>query len=482
MPTTQSRNHASLSTTLDDANTRWRLAIVFLSTYAVLLAASGTTQIVDPFIHYDDYPALIPDPAGYYTKTLTEGRWINYWWHLRGIATPAWFNFQLYLIGFGVFVSAAALNIFRTADIRYPALLAAFCAVSPQTTLIAGWFNTLVPGVWLLAAYALAALFVSPRTGLALLFLFVPATLQAYTSYPFLLLAICLLRQDQTRSIREFMVILAAFVASFGLAILIIYALNYQVHGVFGIQLADWRNPNPVGDLGGLKANLPRLAESLHWIYVMSGFGKPVFSLTLATAVLASVALLARTSPIEVLHLLTGLFLGLALLGLHALKEGIDLPFRSTYFLWFIAATAIVKAVHLVQTGTRRTSSAPIAAVLLLTLVAGSFTRIHGQQFGAWQVQTRDLAARITATDTIYIYGSYLDSGTGGDSWAQMPRDLQYRLAHLTGARAEMCTEEPEACAGVTPPFDPPETGDPLLVRNSGADTFLRLPVTASAE
>lgn len=460
---------------------RQRLALVFLSTYAVLLLAAGLTQIADPFIHYDDYPALVLYPEGYYMKTLAEGRWFNYWWHLRGFATPPAVNFQLYLVGWSLFIAAVAVNVFRSADLRIPALLAAFCVTAPQTTLIAGWFNTLIPGVWLIAAYAVIALFVSPRTGRWLLFVFVPVSIQAYTPYPFLLLAICLLREDQARSLRAFLATMTVFVSAFALGILIIYAINYHVHGVFGLALADWRDPNPATDLPGLIANLPKVAESLRWTYVMTGFGKPAFSLAIAVAFLASLALIARTRPIEALYLMTPLLAGLSLLSLHALMEGILFPFRSTYFLWFMVAITIVKGVHRLEARSGVMRSAPFALVLLLVLAAGAFARTHGQTQGAWQLQTRALADRIGATGTIYIYGSYIATNGYEDSRAQMPRDLQYRLAYLTGAWAEMCTEEPEACADVAPPFDPPETGDPLIVRDIGTDSFIRLPITEPA-
>ncbi|NNL72170.1 MAG: hypothetical protein HKP29_02285, partial [Silicimonas sp.] len=137
-----------------------RLALTFLATYAALLLVVGAGQITDPFIHYDDYPALVLFAEAYYEKTLAEGRWFNYLWHLRGIETPAWVNFQLYLVGWSLFVAAAALNVFRTTGLRYPLLLSVLVVLSPQTTLISGWFNSLIPGIWLMAAYTVTALFV----------------------------------------------------------------------------------------------------------------------------------------------------------------------------------------------------------------------------------------------------------------------------------------------------------------------------------
>ncbi|MEL6435067.1 MAG: hypothetical protein AAFQ28_14845, partial [Pseudomonadota bacterium] len=53
-------------------------------------------NLADPMIRFDDYPAYFADPTHFYMKTLSEGRWVNYWWHLRGFVTPSWANFALY--------------------------------------------------------------------------------------------------------------------------------------------------------------------------------------------------------------------------------------------------------------------------------------------------------------------------------------------------------------------------------------------------
>ena len=462
----------------DSIGLHQRLAIVFVSAYAVLLLAAGVGQITDPFVHYDDYPALVLDPDGYYLKTLAEGRWFNYWWHLRGIATPAWLNFQLYLAGWALFVSAAALNIFRTTEIRYPALLAALAVVAPQTTLISGWFNTLVPGVWLMAAYAVMALVATPRVCRWLLFLFVPLAIQAYTPYPFLLLAICLLREDRPRTIRDDLATLAAFVTAFALGILFIYTLNHMAHGIFGLALAEWRDPSPVTDFDSLVANLSKVSESLHWTYVMTGFGKPGFSLVLSLAFVASLVVIARTGTLELLRVIAPAAAGLSLLCLHAWMEGILFPFRSTYILWFTMAIALVKAAHIVELDGKRRTSAPLALVLMLALVAGVFARTHSQSLSVWQRESRALALQITATDTIYVYGTHLAAHGYDGSYAQMPRDLQYRLTHLTGVWAYMCTLDPNLCARAAPPFDPAEKVQEPRINNVGAVTYLRTPIT----
>lgn len=455
-----------------------RLVLCTLTTYAVLLVVAGFGQITDPFLHYDDYPALLLDADAYYEKTLAEGRWFNLLWHMRGIETPAWLNFQLYLTGWALFVGAASLSIFRTTSLKYPLLLGAMVALSPQTTLISGWFNSLIPGLWLMAFYAVLAVFASPRMGRWLLIPFVPIAIQAYTPYPFLMFAICLMREDRDRSLAELVRLVLTFIASFALGVLIIFTINYWAHGVFGVALAEWRDPTPAHDLAGYIANLSNLTDSLLWSYLMTGFGNHTLALFITVAFIAALVLIWRHERLEAVSILLGIAAGVSLLAVHAVQEGISFPFRSTYFVWFLMVTALLRASWLIEADPKRASPAPFAILMILTLLIGSLVRLHQQSLSYWQVETRQIASHIPQkTEIIYIYGSYLaDSGTG-DSYAQMPRDFSFRLSHLTGAETRMCSETAEECAGIIPPFDAVATPGAALILAEGEATFVRLPV-----
>ena len=232
-----------------------RLAITFVVTYLSMVFVVTPTYVIDPFIHFDDYPTLYLFKDGYYEKTLTEGRWVNYLWFFRGILTPAWLNFQLFLALWSLFVAASSTLIFRRGDLRIALILAVFLAHSPQTTLIAGWFNTLIPGLLIMASFTVLALFVTPRTSTRLLWLYVPLSVQAYTPYPFLLFALCLLRDDRDLTLSDLVWITLTFIGSFILGLLIIYSLNYAVHGVFGVELGEC-GPGPRAVVGGQPVDL----------------------------------------------------------------------------------------------------------------------------------------------------------------------------------------------------------------------------------
>ena len=83
--------------------------VVCIITYAALMLASFA-NLLDPMIRHDDFPALLAAPDGYYIKTLEEGRWVNYLWHLRDFTPPAWVNFTLYQVLWAVFGAALAVT------------------------------------------------------------------------------------------------------------------------------------------------------------------------------------------------------------------------------------------------------------------------------------------------------------------------------------------------------------------------------------
>ena len=87
---------------------RLQLAPVFLITLVAAFLLTGQ-NLLDPMIRHDDYPAFFADAPAFWNKTLHEGRWLNYIWHLREVVTPAWLNFALYQRRWGPVGSAGLL-------------------------------------------------------------------------------------------------------------------------------------------------------------------------------------------------------------------------------------------------------------------------------------------------------------------------------------------------------------------------------------
>ena len=105
------------------------LAIAVLAVLTISLP-----NLADPMIRWDDYPAYFSDPSGFWAKTLHEGRWLNYLWHLREVVTPAWLNFTAYQLLWATF--AACLAVTTTRNGWFAAVLALLILVAPPATLI----------------------------------------------------------------------------------------------------------------------------------------------------------------------------------------------------------------------------------------------------------------------------------------------------------------------------------------------------------
>ncbi len=429
----------SRSPALTRAQTGLRLAPTLWITLAAIFAMS-LPNLLDPMIRHDDFPALLADGDLFWNKTLHEGRWINYWWHLRGVVTPSWLNFAVYQLFWAVFAAATATVVTRNKGAAFfTVVLALVILVSPSAMIISLWFNTLIPGLALVALFAVMACRLSDRAVLAWLPVFVILTFMAYTTYPLLLLAVCLFRQDQ-RSLFRLIGILALFTVSFLAAVLVTYTLNWQVHGVFGVPLDDWREATPAADIAGMLANLPKLWSVLSGFAVRTSFNyEPAVVFHLALFAGATLVLLRR-APLEALYLHAGLVTGLALVTAQVLKLGVTVPPRAFMFAWVFYAIAVVRAAQILSQGTALSGRMARNAVVLIAasyLVQG---HILSGLFRPWQAETRALAETLsTLPDPILILGQPSQIPSGKEAGIQSDKAVPFRLRQMIGRNATLC-------------------------------------------
>lgn len=418
-------------------------ALALLATLAISLPT-----LTDPLIRHDDYPAFFAEADAFWPKTLHEGRWINYVWHLREVVTPAWFNFTIYQTLWALFAAATAVAaVGREGSLWFAAVLALIITVSPSASLIALWFNTLIPGLALVALYALLACTLSVRQHRALLPLFVTLTFMAYTTYPLLLLALCLARTER-RSILDLTGLLTLFAASFVLAVLTTFALNWQVHGIFGVPPADWREGTPAHDLSSLLANVPLVLQSLADFVDRSTYGfAPAIFFHLGLLIAASLVLVRR-APQEALYLYAGLATGLALVVLQILKLGVITPPRAFIFAWVIYGIIIVRAALILH----RDAADPrqILSKLVL-LVAAFYLPLTFMQYSShrdWQSDTRVIAERVAlAPAPVFLTGSVGALPSAHTAFIQTETALLDRIRQLTGRKVAFCKTDPLGCS-----------------------------------
>ena len=425
----------------------WPVAgVAILAIFAISLP-----NLLDPFIRHDDYPALFAEPGWFWNKTLHEGRWLNYVWHLRGIVTPAWFNFAVYQILWAVLASAlAVVAMGRDGKTWFTVVLALFILVATPATLISLWFNTLIPGLALVSLYAVLGCWLPQRTVRALLPLFVILSFWAYPTYALILLGVCLMRTER-RSFRDLTSLVLLFTVSFAAAVLLTYALNWQVHGVFGVPPDDWREATPAGDLAGLVANLPTLAETFEVLMVQVSYNyTPAVYFHLVMLAGATVALI-RHSPGEALYLHAGLWIGMALIVLQVLKLGVLAPPRTFIFAWIFYAVIVVRAAVALS----KSPGLPgrIARNLsLLTVICYLLVTFHQYTiFRPWQAETRAMAKWMQSSEEpVLVYGDVMTLSSGEAANIHADLALTFRLRQLTGREVILCKTAAEECLEMT--------------------------------
>jgi hypothetical protein len=443
----------------------------------VALLVIASPNLIDPMIRFDDYPALFADPAGYWHKTKDEGRWLGYLWHLRDVTTPAWLNHALYQLCWATIAASLGALTFRGHENAgwFAAVAALLVLVSPSALLISLWFNTLLPGIAIVAVYAVLAHFTSAMTLRALMPVFVILSFMSYTNYPLLILAIAALRTED-RSIRDLALLLAFFVVSFAAAVLTVYAINYQVHGVFGVHVADWRNATPASDLAGIVENFPILAETVRdYVTKITFQFEPAIYFHLGL-LLGSTVILVRRVPLEAAYLFAVMAVGVAILLLQVLKMGLFVPTRACLIIWLIYALIVARATHLVSLDRRFVGRMARNCALLIIGSYGLQSIIHYSAYWDWQEDTRVLAADLqTVEGRVVVADDVLPLASAQKAFILDTRGLAWRLKQLTGRDVAVCLDGSGCCAAadaggavVCPTrihLKPSETGPVLKIR-----------------
>lgn len=409
-----------------------------------LLAVPG--QFADPFIRSDDFVGLFPQADFYYNKTLSEGRWLNWLWMLRPWPTDPTTVYALYV---GLWALASALVGVALAPGRGQASLALLIALAfalmPQHTHISFWFNTMVPGAALLAGFAALVLYAPVRVVDLSLIVMVPLALMAHTAYPFLLLALAAALAGPDAGRGRMLRLLAIFVASVGLGLVAIHAINWAVHGYFGLVVPGWRESNPLTGIDSLIENIGRAARSMSLAFATHSFVLPQAALGFIGLLFLAILSLRRDAPERAALMLLGLLVSLAIPSAHIVLSGIAWPFRSTGFVWAFAVLFVGLAIARSPSPARQ-----VGLTLGLTLAiagAGLYGKAHfvGQK-PAYQAESRRIAERIMALPGIDGAREVLVAGQAhglrGSGDLQFAVGLRLRLELLTGLAVRLCDSQ----------------------------------------
>ena len=425
------------------------VAITLMAIFAISLP-----NLIDPFIRHDDYPALFAEAHWFWGKTLHEGRWVNYFWHLRGLVTPSWLNFALYQALWAVLAATLAVAAMgRDGRPWFVTVLALFILVSPPAIFISLWFNTLIPGLAIVTLYAVLGCRIPQKTHRVLLPFFVIISFWAYTTYPLILLAVCLMRTEK-RSMRDLIGLCALFVLSFAAAVLLTYTVNWQVHGVFGVPLDDWREATPAADLAGMVANLPILGETFKTLVVRSSYNFVPAAYFHVIMLAGATLVMIRMAPREVLYLHAGLWMGIALVVLQVLKLGVVVPPRTFIFAWMFYAVIVVRAAALLSSppdlwgGLGGRMARNLALLIVLSYLLQTFNQYT--IYRPWQAETLAMAQVVGASDgPVLVYGDVMTLSSAKAAYVQSDMALTFRMQQTTGRKVILCHSAPDECAEV---------------------------------
>ncbi|MFL6060211.1 MAG: hypothetical protein ACJ72E_03195 [Marmoricola sp.] len=348
-----------------------RLPVLVGVGLAVLL--SGVLrQVRHPFLEHDDWGFLLPvteqRTAQMHDRLLWEGRWFNYgWWRVIGhLFSPAAVS-VLFTIGV---LGLAAVVALRWASGWFVVPTVVALAASPMLGDLSSWPATLAASMVLLAVAALALPHCvgDPRRLSAWT---VVSTLLIFLAYPpFTLILLVLLGAELAqRTLRELVVGVAVFCASYVAGTLVSFSLNALVLGHFGVKVLPWRRPHPVHGIGDLLENLRRAADQLGEL-----LGTYTIPLVLGLLALLACWVLPHLRE-RTLRFAAVLVVALGIQASATVLTGVFTPSRATGWLWFVVVLPLVwlfenGAAPAARPAKRWTSlGAPVALVALVALV-----------------------------------------------------------------------------------------------------------------
>lgn len=352
-----------------------RASVVLAAIALVVLCSGVVAQLAEPFIRRDDWPFLLPpdtpgaaDPL---EKVRGEGRWLSYgWWWLIGQHGTPVSAVIVFFTAYLVFV-VGLWRLFRVTGLVAGGLLATALLVSPLWIRLVYWPGTLSASA-VVAAAGVWALPRAARRRRTLVGWVLVVTLLALLTYPPVggLLLIATLVHLRDRPWRQVALVVGTFLAGFGIATGVVFALNGLAFDTFGVTIAGWRRPNELSSLHDLRVNAGRqsrqyvvLLETLGWAGVVGlvSVGVALLDAKVRPALLKVAVAVAVVAGLECVQ---------------TLVTGVRTNVRGSLWAWL----ALVAPAGLLLTGSRRSRRIGVVALAALSVV--------GLQAWRWDLDT----------------------------------------------------------------------------------------------
>lgn len=308
---------------------------IFLLISLAFIYATG--QLTTPYIRHDDWEFMthiMPGMAHHgspWDKTFWEGRWVNFLWSSIAKELSVNTNYILFILGYIIFCWTIVISFFEEISNRIiVALCIFFCSAYADLSL---WPATLAPSVWIAALlFFLCQKFKEYKHKITL-FIF-PILVMSYAPLVAPCFMLLMLQDRESKIIAKIKPIFVYYIG-YVLGVFIIYSLNYKYHNVFGVQIAEWRHPNPIHSWEDLKFN--SIKTLLFWWSVIKEYK---YLLSLSSIILLTIVW--KNGKDKIINI--GLALAAILLIETALSiyTGVDIPVRAVIWPWFLFVSIII--------------------------------------------------------------------------------------------------------------------------------------------
>ncbi|EFN00176.1 hypothetical protein ACQP31_07425 [Actinobacillus pleuropneumoniae] len=294
----------------------------------------STGQFTDTYIRHDDWEFmthLLPNMNHHGTpwdKTLWEGRWINFLWSYQAKELSINANYIIFILGYSLFswVYSSFLvkeYVYIKNDIFIKVIISLMIFFCPTYADLSLWPATLSPSVWIAFVGVLYCIYKEYWLGKVILFITLVMSYAPLAPACLLLIVSC-----QNQSFLNVFRTIILYISSYLLGVLIIYTLNYKFHGVFGVQIQDWRNPNPLVSFQTFIDNFHKSLGIWESIFYRNRY-------LLSFCVLAtSFNIYLNRKNRNIINVWVGVLCVFIFEFLISLYSGVDLPDRAIIWLW----------------------------------------------------------------------------------------------------------------------------------------------------
>jgi len=206
---------------------------------------------------------LLSARDAYWSKLVSEGRWLNFLLIDLIEAIPGWVHLIICLGCMGWFVGSVSIS-YGSRRLT-AACIAGLVLISPPFWGQLMWPGTSAPGLVLLAASPWIARRLPPLA----FFTLMGALFFGVLTWPYYLTI--LLYRDWFKSRRDALKIILIWVGGFAFGFLVLKIMMYVFTGTGTIEIAAWRQPNPADSLSDLGLN------ALTRVYYLSGLIEAFF-------------------------------------------------------------------------------------------------------------------------------------------------------------------------------------------------------------